>query len=270
VVPQRARSGPVIDFHNHLLPGVDDGAADLDETRAALAAFQAQGATGIIVTPHYQASLASHPDAQAGVLGGLDAAWEAVRELAAAEFPGLRLQRGVEVLLDTPTPDLSDPRVRLGGTGMVLVEYPFFSVPPNAPNVLFELKLRGWTPVIAHPERYSNLAADLDAAAEWKRVGAFLQVNAGSVLGKYGPEAAERAWGLLRLGLADYVCSDYHARGTLHTQAFLAALEKAGGELQGRLLTRENPERLWRGEPPVAVPPLPGKPSFFQKLFRRG
>ncbi|HSU17074.1 tyrosine-protein phosphatase [Longimicrobium sp.] len=260
----------MIDFHNHLLPGVDDGAADLDETRAAMAEFRAQGATGIIVTPHFQASVAGRPEEMAGAMGALDAAWEAVRAMAAAEFPDLRLQRGVEVLLDTPTPDLSDPRIRLGGSALVLVEFPFFSVPPHAENVLFELKLRGWTPVIAHPERYSNLAADLAAAGEWKRMGAFLQVNAGSVLGKYGPEAAERAWGLLRGGLADYVCSDYHARGTLHTTAFLAALERAGGELQGRLLTRENPERLWRGEPPVAVPPLPGKPSVWQKLFRRG
>jgi protein-tyrosine phosphatase len=261
----------MIDFHNHLIPGVDDGAASLDESRAALEAYRAQGATAVVATPHLRATLADTPAELDGYLAEVDAAWGRLRELGAAEFPGLRLERGFEVMLDTPSPRLSDPRLRLAGTAFVLVEFPFMSVPPNAETTLFGLKVSGWTPVIAHPERYANADAAGRAAAGWKHVGALLQVNAGSILGKYGPEARDRAWTLLEQGLADFVCSDYHARGTLHLAACREALAAAGGEEQARLLTEENPARLLAGEQPLPVAPLRRRSrSVWSRLFGRG
>jgi protein-tyrosine phosphatase len=260
----------MIDFHNHLIPGVDDGAASLEESRAALEAYRAQGVGTVVATPHLRGSLADSPEALEARLAEVDGAWAQLQALGAAEFPGLRLERGFEVMLDTPAPRLGDARLRLAGTAFVLVEFPFMSVPPNAENTLFELKVSGWTPVIAHPERYGNADAAGRAAAEWKRVGALLQVNAGSVLGKYGPEARDRAWALLGQGLADYVSSDYHARGTLHLAAFREALARAGGEAQARLLTEENPARLLAGQQPLPVAPLrpPSRP-FWARLFGR-
>jgi protein-tyrosine phosphatase len=258
----------MIDFHNHLIPGVDDGAASLDESRAALEAYRAQGVRTVVATPHLKASLADSPAALDPYLAEVDDAWAQLEALGAAEFPGLRLERGFEVMLDTPAPRLSDPRLRLAGTAFVLVEFPFMSVPPNAEHTLFELKVAGWTPVIAHPERYGNADAEGRAAAGWKRVGALLQVNAGSVLGKYGPEARERAWSLLGQGLADYVSSDYHARGTLHLAPCREVLARAGGEAQARLLMEDNPARLLAGDQPLAVAPLrpPARP-FWSRLF---
>lgn len=258
----------MIDFHNHLIPGVDDGAASLDESRAALEAYRAQGVRAVVATPHLKASLADTPQALEAYLAEVDGAWAGLAALGAAEFPGLRLERGFEVMLDTPSPRLSDPRLRLAGTAFVLAEFPFMSVPPNAENTLFELKVSGWTPVIAHPERYSNADADGRGAAGWKRVGALLQVNAGSVLGKYGPEARGRAWSLLAQGLVDYVSSDYHARGSLHLAACREVLARAGGEAQARLLMEDNPARLLAGEQPLAVEPLRRSDrSFWSRLF---
>ncbi|HYR11856.1 MAG TPA: CpsB/CapC family capsule biosynthesis tyrosine phosphatase [Longimicrobium sp.] len=261
----------MIDFHNHLIPGVDDGAASLDQSRASLEAYRAQGVRAVVATPHLNASLADSPPALEAYLARVDEGWESLRALGAAEFPEVRLERGFEVMLDTPSPRLADPRLRLAGTSLVLVEFPFMSVPPNAEGTLFALKVAGWTPVIAHPERYSNADAGGQAAEGWKRVGALLQVNAGSVLGRYGPEARERAWTLLERGLADYVASDYHARGPLHLAACREALAAAGGEAQARLLMEENAGRLLAGEQPLPVEPLRRRArTLWSRLFGGG
>jgi protein-tyrosine phosphatase len=257
----------MIDFHNHLVPGVDDGAADLDEARAALALFREQGVTEAVCTPHFSGAATRRPEELERALAALDAGWEALSGIAEAELP---LHRGAEVMLDTPEPDLTDPRLRLAGTRFVLIEFPFMNVPPGAAEALFALKMAGWHPVLAHPERYANARDDLADAAEWRRVGALLQVNGGSLLGRYGPRAEKLAWGLLGAGAADYLSSDYHARGGCHAGPARDALEERGAAEQAALLTEENPRRLLRGEAPLPVPPVRGRrPSLLWRILRR-
>lgn len=260
----------MIDFHNHLIPGVDDGATDLDQTREALAVFREQGVRTVVATPHLKASLVDRSNALEEFLGRVDEAWEGVLALGTAEFPEMRLERGFEVMLDVPEPDLSDPRLRLAGTSSVLVEFPFMTVPPNAEGTLFALKVAGWTPVLAHPERYGNLDPEGRAAEGWRRVGARLQVNGGSLLGRYGSAAEGVAWGLLRRGWADYLCSDYHARGRCPSAEARAELERRGGAEQARLLTETNPARLLDDAPPEPVPPLRGRRPFWKRILGRG
>lgn len=244
----------MIDFHNHVIPGVDDGAQELEQALAALETFVSQGASVVVATPHVQgAATLGQLDA---TLGPIDRAWETLTAAAAERFPNLRLERGAEVMLDVPSPDLSDPRLRLAGTPFVLVEFPFMTVPPNANQAIFDLKMAGWRPVLAHPERYHNASAALTDAEGWRRSGAVLQVNAGSLLGRYGEGPRRLAWGLVEKGWADYICSDFHARGSCHTALAVEALEQAGGAAQAHLLTHENPSRLLAGQPPLPVGPL--------------
>jgi protein-tyrosine phosphatase len=257
----------MIDFHNHLIPGVDDGAADVEQARAGLQAFREQGVHTAVATPHVNGSLTRTPAALAERLAELDAGW-AELEAAAAES-GVRVLRGAEIMLDVPAPDLADPRLRLAETRSVLVEFPFMNVPPNAMQALFELTLAGWTPVLAHPERYANAAHGLADAAEWRRMGAALQVNAGSLLGRYGKPASELAWGLVEHGLVSYLASDYHARGRCPVAECRAELERRGGEHQARLLMEENPRRMLEGAPPLPVPPLAAPRSFWKRILRR-
>ena len=259
----------MIDFHNHVIPGVDDGAADLDQSREALAAMQAQGITTVIATPHVKGSLTEDEAAADTFLGEVDAAFAALKEMAARDFPGLRLERGHEVMLDTPHPRLGDGRLRLAGTRFVLVEFPFMMVPPNAPQAVFDLKMQGYNPIIAHPERYGNVDPALHQAEEWRRVGALLQVNAGSLLGRYGKGPQELAWGLLRRGMVDYLSSDFHARGTCWTADARAALEKEGAAEQALLLTETNPARMLEGQAPLPVPALARPRSLWGRLFGR-
>lgn len=259
-----------VDFHNHLLPGVDDGASSIEETRAGLQAMTADGVRTVIVTPHLRGMVTERPDQLAAALAEFDEALEAMRTLVAAEFSEIRLERGAEVMLDTPGLDLSDPRVRLAGTSFVLVEFPSLSVPPHSIQALYELKLKGWRPIVAHPERYHNLDG-VDLVEEWRTVGALMQVNAGSLVGRYGERASKLAWSLLERGWVDYLSSDYHARGRLRLTESWAALREAGGEEQLNLLSQVNPSRMLNGEDPIPVAPLQRRRSLWRRLLgRRG
>jgi len=259
----------MIDFHNHLIPGVDDGAGDAAQTRAALESFREQGVDRVVCTPHVGGEVTRRPGELSALLERLDQGWAEAQQVA-RDFPEMTLLRGAEVMLDTPEPDLSDPRVRLAGTRFVLVEFPFMVVPPNGPRVLFDLKMAGWTPVLAHPERYGNASDDLSDAAEWRRVGTHLQVNSGSLLGRYGPKAQSLAWGLLERGLADYLSSDYHARGRLPVAESRLALEARGANEQAVLLTETNPGRLLAGQAPLPVPPVQRSRPLWRRLLGLG
>jgi protein-tyrosine phosphatase len=221
----------------------------------------------LVTTPHLQGSLTG--ERLQARLAELDQGWERLRALAAAEFPALRMERGAEVMLDTVAPDLSDPRTRLGGTPFALVEFAHMTVPRNADQPLFQLKRSGWTPVLAHPERYTGLGPALDQVEHWRSMGTHLQVNTGSLLGRYGSRARAMAWRLVELGWADYLSSDYHARGRLSLAAAREALIARGGERQAELLLETNSARLLAGDAPLEVPPLPRTRSVLQRIFRR-
>ena len=260
----------MIDFHNHVIPGVDDGAQDADGAVAALRAFSEQGVRTVLATPHVSGSLTLDAVLLQARLAELDRGWDDLVAAAEAAVPDVQVLRGAEVMLDTPRPDLSDARLRLAGTPFVLVEFPFMTVPPHATEALFEIKMAGWTPVLAHPERYGNAAPDLSEAAEWRRVGALLQVNGGSFLGRYGADAQRRAWALLKHGWADYLSSDYHARGRCPVAECRALLEQRGAARQAELLMDENPARLLRGQAPVEVPPWSARVPLWRRLLGGG
>ncbi|HVF40042.1 MAG TPA: CpsB/CapC family capsule biosynthesis tyrosine phosphatase, partial [Gemmatimonadaceae bacterium] len=97
----------MLDFHNHLMPAVDDCAADIDEARSGLAVLLSHGVDTVITTPHLRASLIQRPRELEVYLAVLDNAWDALKTLASAEFPEMRLERGMEIMLDVPNPDFS-------------------------------------------------------------------------------------------------------------------------------------------------------------------
>jgi protein-tyrosine phosphatase len=260
----------LIDFHSHLVPGVDDGAADVEQARAAFAGLRGQGVHTAITTPHLRGALTAHPDRLRARLDQVEAAWKEAREVAAAEEPPLRLELGAEVMLDTGTTDLTDPRTRLAGTPFALVEFPRMLVPVNAEQTLSYLLEHGWMPIVAHPERYPNLHEELRDAAEWRRMGVRLQVNAGSLLGRFGRDAQGRAWRLVRLGWADYLASDYHARGRPALAGARELLQSRGGEEQAALLLETNAARLLEGRAPLEVPPLEVPPPLWKRILRLG
>jgi protein-tyrosine phosphatase len=243
---------PVVDFHNHLLAGVDDGAHTDDESRAALYAMAAEGVAAVITTPHVDASLALQPERLSARLHELDVAWRKL--LATAAATPVTVYRGAELALDVPDPDFADQRLRLAGTRFVLVEFAHMTVPPNASGALRRIRDRGWIPVLAHPERYAG--GSVSAVQSWRDAGALLQLNGPSLVGRYGVEPKRLAEQLLAHGLADYICSDYHSRSGPYIDEYIRWLRQCGGGEQAALLTGINPQRLLQDELPMPVPPL--------------
>ncbi len=241
------------DLHNHVIPGVDDGATDEDEARRALCALRDDGVQQIVATPHLMGSTTLEAAALARRLAELDAGWARLQPIG-AEVGGLLVRRGCEVMLDIPEPDVSDPRLRLAGGPTVLVEFPFMMVPPHASRPLAALRARGFVPLLAHAERYSGVSAA--GVAEWRREGAYIQVNGPSLLGKYGAGPRRVAWELLQDGLVDCVASDYHARGRSLVAEYRRVLAEDGSPEQATLLTATNPARVLAGEMIIPVGPI--------------
>jgi protein-tyrosine phosphatase len=246
----------IVDFHNHVIPGVDDGASNDAEAAAALRAFLAHNTRQIIATPHVNGSLTLRQEAIEERLREIDAGWDRLQAIAREHAPGMEIHRGAEVMLDTPEPDLSDERLRLAGTHFALCEFPFMTVPPNSTGVLNRMTAAGVTPIIAHPERYVGVDTKCALPLRWRAAGALLQVNAGSVAGRYGEHARFNAFAILENALADYICSDFHSRGRPSTSSAAKLLLEAGGAEQLQLLTIINPSRLLQGELPLPVAPL--------------
>ncbi len=261
----------IVDFHNHLIPGVDDGAQVVDESEDAVRAFVANGVGAFVATPHLNGELTLDRASLDERLAEIDVGWATLTAMCAEKFPQVAVYRAVELLLDVPEPDLSDPRLRINGSQFFLFEFPYMSVPPQSARVIQQLAATGFIPILGHPERYRGIS-DVAVAAEWKHAGGLLQVNGGSLLGRYGPYARHLAFQLLEQGLVDYVCSDYHARGEPMVRAYEQLLIESGGGEQANTLLRTNPARLLNGEGPLPVIPLrPRRPGMWQRvtgLFR--
>ncbi|HEY5491096.1 MAG TPA: CpsB/CapC family capsule biosynthesis tyrosine phosphatase [Gemmatimonadaceae bacterium] len=250
---------PATDFHSHLVPGVDDGAADIAESRAAIAAMARDGVTTAIVTPHFDGSLTLVPEMAQDRLAQLDVGFARLTADAEVAASGVRVLRGVELMLDVPDPDVSDERLRLAGGRFVLVEYPGLQLPlVHADYAVRALRQNGWQPVVAHPERYRNVDESLEQLLPLRYAGAYFQVNAGSLIGLHGEGPARRAAALLARGWVEYGSSDFHGRGAPAVSAARAALTVRGGAAQAEALFCGNPARLLRGEPPLTVEPLGG------------
>jgi protein-tyrosine phosphatase len=227
-----------------------------------------QGITHVIATPHLRASNTKLPADFQRKLGEIDARWCELVNAATERIPKMKLDRGVELALDDPDPVVADPRLRLAGTGFVLVEFPWFTIPPNSTHPFERLRAGGYTPIVAHPERYENVDEKLDVLRDWKLQGALLQLNAGSLVGAYGPTIEGRAWQVLEAGLADYLCSDYHARGICLIRAGRERIAARDQNFPVKTLSGRNGERLLDGLPPVPVPPLREKKSRWTRLKR--
>jgi protein-tyrosine phosphatase len=259
-----------VDLHSHLIPGVDDGARNLGAALEALRAMRDEGVVRAVTTPHFDAELSERPELMELRLAHIDAAWETLRAAAIREVPGIELARGLEVMLDIPSFQPDDPRLRLAGSSAVLIEFPRVQLPPGTSDALYRLRLAGWTPVIAHPERYVQVA-EIELVEEWRRVGACTMVNAGSVVGDLRQGSVRVARELFRAGLVDMIGSDFHARRErpLHLLAAARRVEAVAGEDAVSLLFHVNPLRALAGEEMLDVQRFDPIPSLLGRVMRR-
>lgn len=258
----------LVDIHNHLVPGVDDGARNIAAVLDSIERMTRVGVRRIVTTPHIQGSLTLEPERLDTRLSEVGEAWERARSAIREEFPEVEFRRGHEVLIDVPQVDLSDPRLRLAGTSFVLVEWPRLQVPPGTPQVLERICAQGYRPIVAHPERYAGMLHGANLAARWKAAGAHLQLNYGSLVGRYGAEAQSVAFSLLEQGLVDYLASDFHGHTSLkiYKKEAWAELEERDTAELAEILCRTNPSRLLDDQEPIPVPALRPEPTLLERL----
>jgi len=258
----------LVDIHNHLVPGVDDGARDIQAVLDSIERMTRNGIRRVITTPHITGSLSLDPDRLERRLDEVSRAWDEAAHAIGQRFPEVEYRRGHEVLLDVPNVDLSDPRIRLAGTSFVLVEWPRLRLPPGTVPVLRRIVDAGYRPIVAHPERYHGMGVAINLAGQWREAGAYLQVNYGSLSGRYGSEARTVAYRLLRRGWTDYLASDFHghARLKLYKKEVWEMLQELGAEEALNCLCCANPGRVLDDETPLPVPPLPAERGFWARL----
>lgn len=196
----------MIDVHSHVLPGLDDGARDLNEACAILEAARDDGVRKIVATPHVIAG--GYENTSADITSTV----ERLRLEIADRGIDIDIVPGAELYM---TPDLEeqlrlDPGLAIGGGRYVLLELPPQRIPPFAGNMICSLVGNGYVPIIAHPERNMAIARDVDTVIPFIHNGVFLQVNAGSILGYYGRTAAKTAKTLLERDLGYLIGSDIH------------------------------------------------------------
>lgn len=256
----------IADLHSHLVPGVDDGARTLEDTLDSVGRMVQQGIRRILTTPHLDGSLTLDRHRLEKRLAQVTAAFDVAAEAVARCHPGVEFRRGHEVMLDVPDVRFDDPRTRLGGSSFVLVEWPRLQLPPGTTRVLDRIVREGYHPVVAHPERYIGI--DLPLAERWRAVGAYLQVNYGSLSGRYGAEARTVSYRLLRRGWADYFSSDFHGRPDRKLYRHEAAdrLRDLGAEEALVHLSMINPGRVFEDKLPLPVPSLPMERGLWAKV----
>ena len=246
----------MIDIHTHVLPGVDDGADSMDTALELLLLSAQSGVDCVVTTPHCNVpdefdNFAS-PD--------LERLWMRLdREARRAEIP-VELCRGMEVFATPELPELlSEGRVwTLNGTKYFLTEFSFDEDPDFCMDILKECAARGFRPIIAHPERYFFVQNDPQIAFEWCVSGFGLQLNKGSLLGRFGSGPERTANMLTDHGLAACVASDAHSpyrRSTYMTEIW-DYLTEHFGEDYAQLLLTENPGRILRGEELLGYEPI--------------
>ncbi len=253
------------DLHTHIIPGVDDGAPDLESALRALATMVDDGVTAVAATPHLSAS-----DLNSARRLRAERAWPELVECAGERFPGLELYRGYEIQLDVPELDLSDGDLRLGESRFALIEFPAFIIPPRSAATLGQIVAHGYVPILAHPERYWGYDSQLRVVREWREAGARVQLNGGSLLGEYGDSVQRMAMRFLRDGNVDLLASDNHARP--NRSPSLAPvwdlLVSRGLEEVAKLLLAVNPRRVLQDEPLLEVPPAELRSRRFDWLSR--
>ena len=195
-----------IDLHTHILSGIDDGAKDTGTSLEMLNIAGGDGTGHIILTPHYIYGLVNNT---AGIVR------EKCLELdsmAAEEGIDVNIYPGSEVFISPEIPELAKEGVicTLNDSMYILVELPVMSIPEYAPEVLYQLKLNGYIPIIAHPERYEEVSKNPSILYDYIQRGILCQVNSTSLMGLYGRKVRETALALLRHNMAHFVSSDAH------------------------------------------------------------
>jgi tyrosine-protein phosphatase YwqE len=195
------------DMHSHLIPGIDDGAAEMEQSLDLLQKLEAAGFSKVITTPHI--SLDYFPNAESTILSGLDD----LQKAASGHDINMEVHAAAEYMIDESLLEkLSSKKELLTLDGEhVLFEMGFVQEDRNLMQVIFEMQTRGYKPILAHPERYNfYVDAPIDILHKLKDAGCLFQLNTIALSGYYGKHIKAFAEKLLKEGLYEFAGTDIH------------------------------------------------------------
>jgi len=249
----------VIDLHSHLLPGIDDGVRTIAESLDLLRAAHEDGIARIAATPHVRED---YPTSPAEMELRLAEVCGAAREAAipVEVLPGGELDLEFAARLD----DADLRRFGLGGRpSLLLLEFPYLGWPLQLADLVFDLQLRGFRIVLAHPERNVDVQHEPERLRPLVDSGVVVQLTAASLDGRLGGAPRTAAKRLIDSRLAHLLASDAHAPD-VRSVGLSRAREAAGDDAVARWLTEDVPAALLAGD---ALPERPESPR--RGLLRR-
>lgn len=260
----------MIDIHNHVIYKFDDGPKTLEESLEMLQIAVDQGITDVFATSHFSEVIPS--ELEADYFRKLSI----LRQEAAEKDINLKIHSGSELFYHLfMDKTIKEKKVAtLAGLGQyVLMEFSLFIMPSGVEDVLFKLSMDGIIPVLAHPERYSAVRERPHLVLDYLKYGALLQVNCGSVLGKFGKEIQKLSMWMLENKLVHFVSSDAHTTQsrTFNIREAADALNKHLDEDYIAELTGGNAGKILKKEKldKPQIPDLEREEGFWGRLKKR-
>lgn len=200
------------DTHSHLLPGVDDGRFDINKALIAIRREADAGVKKIVLTPHI------HKGVYNDFNSDFNSEFSELKAKCTQAGLSVELVLGAEYMCDEFFYDYlhtENPVLLTGGGNSVLIEMSFFNFSRQIYDIVFRLNLLGYTPVLAHPERYVYLYDKLDTFDSLKDLGCDFQLNLLSLTGRYGKESVKILKYLMKKNFYNVVGGDIHSLGQL-------------------------------------------------------
>lgn len=251
----------MIDIHCHILPGIDDGAANLEDSLKMAKQAVSDGITKIIATPHHKNG--KYENVKHDILSQV----AELNRVFASENIQLTILPGQEVRIfgELLQQYKEDQILTLNNTGKyIFIEFPSNHVPRYTEKILYDIQLNGIKPVIVHPERNQEIIENPNLLYQFVKKGAFTQVTASSITGRFGKKIKKFSLDLIEANLTHFVASDAHnttGRGFKMSEAY-HVIEKEFG-IDYVYLFRENAEDLVTGKAIFKEEPLRVKKKIF-------
>lgn len=195
-----------VDIHSHLLPGIDDGAKDMNHAIDLITKMHSFGIKNFITTPHVLGEI--YPNSSEVIKEKLI---EVKNELTARGLYDINISAAAEYMMDEQfSIRLEKDDILTLKDNFILVEMSYFNAPFNLFEILFEIQLKGYKPILAHPERYNFYHSDLENYYKLKKAGCLFQLNLLSLTSQYGKNVQKITKKLLEKNLYDFVGTDTH------------------------------------------------------------
>lgn len=232
----------MIDIHSHILPNIDDGARNIDESIAMIKEAYKAGFTDIISTSHYI------EESYNATIKEREELIKDINKKLEEENINIKIHNGAEAYVAINLVDLIESKKlpTINGSKYLLMELPMHSEIIYLDEVICKLKSNGIIPIIAHPERYSYVQENPKGLQSLIDKGVLFQANYGSVIGHYGKSAKKTLKKLLKNDMIHFFGTDTHRSSGMYIQmdTVLRKLEKLVGKEKLEILSNKNPQRV--------------------------